>query len=136
MSDDELRAVKAKACSGAGAGDGQFTAHTTATVMEMIRLCRTGTATPRQVEHKNEIALRCGAIIIERCSPQPEAAIRGSEARRYLLISDMDKSGRRARRRASLARIVNGSSAGRYRLQASLKRGRSGKTRPPVWATR
>jgi hypothetical protein len=42
------------------------------------------------VEHKNEIALRCGAIIIERCSPQPEAAIRGSEARGYLLICDMD----------------------------------------------
>jgi dihydroxy-acid dehydratase len=66
ISDDELRAIEDKACPGAGACGGQFTANTMATVMEMIGLSPFGTAATPQVDpHKNEIAFRCGEVIME-----------------------------------------------------------------------
>ena len=66
ISDDELRAIEDKACPGAGACGGQFTANTMATVMEMIGLSPFGTAATPQVDPlKNEIAFRCGAVIME-----------------------------------------------------------------------
>ena len=66
ISDDELRAIEDKACPGAGACGGQFTANTIATVMEMIGLSPFGIAATPQVDpHKNEIAFRCGAVIMD-----------------------------------------------------------------------
>jgi dihydroxy-acid dehydratase len=66
ISDEELMAIENKACPGAGACGGQFTANTMATVMEMIGLSPLGTAAVPQVdEAKNEVAIRCGRIVVD-----------------------------------------------------------------------
>jgi dihydroxy-acid dehydratase len=66
ISDDELLAIEDKACPGAGACGGQFTANTMATVMEMIGLSPFGTASTPQVDpHKDEIAFRCGQVVMD-----------------------------------------------------------------------
>jgi dihydroxy-acid dehydratase len=66
ISDAELLAVENAACPGAGACGGQFTANTMATVMELIGLSPMGTAAVPQVdERKNEVAFRCGQIIMD-----------------------------------------------------------------------
>lgn len=65
ISDDELRQIEDRACPGAGACGGQFTANTMATVMEMIGLSPFGTASTPQVDRKKEdIAFRCGEVIM------------------------------------------------------------------------
>ncbi len=66
ITDEELLAIEDKACPGAGACGGQFTANTMATVMEMIGLSPFGTASTPQVDpHKDEIAFRCGQVIMD-----------------------------------------------------------------------
>jgi dihydroxy-acid dehydratase len=66
ISDAELRAIEDKACPGAGACGGQFTANTMATVMEMIGLSPFNTAATPQVDpRKEQIAFRCGEIVMD-----------------------------------------------------------------------
>src|SRR2546425_410272 len=66
ISDAELLAIENSACPGAGACGGQYTANTMATVMEMIGLSPLGTAAVPQVDPlKNEIAFRCGQLVVE-----------------------------------------------------------------------
>jgi dihydroxy-acid dehydratase len=66
MSDDELCAIENSACPGAGACGGQYTANTMATVMELIGLSPMGTAAVPQVDPaKNDVAVRCGRIIMD-----------------------------------------------------------------------
>src|SRR5688572_27717744 len=65
ISDAELQAIEDKACPGAGACGGQFTANTMATVMEMIGLSPFNTAATPQVDpRKEQIAFRCGEIVM------------------------------------------------------------------------
>ena len=65
ISDEELRQIEDRACPGAGACGGQFTANTMATVMEMIGLSAFGTASTPQVDpRKEEIAYRCGEVVM------------------------------------------------------------------------
>jgi dihydroxy-acid dehydratase len=66
ISEDELLAIENAACPGAGACGGQYTANTMATVMELIGLCPMGAAAvPQAVPEKNDVAFRCGQIIVE-----------------------------------------------------------------------
>jgi dihydroxy-acid dehydratase len=66
ISDQELLAIENHACPGAGACGGQYTANTMATVMELIGLSPLGTAAVPQVDPlKNEVAFRCGQLIVE-----------------------------------------------------------------------
>ncbi|MDX2269590.1 MAG: dihydroxy-acid dehydratase [Bryobacter sp.] len=66
ISDEELLDIENKACPGAGACGGQFTANTMATVMELIGLSPMHTASVPQVDpEKNAVAERCGHIIVE-----------------------------------------------------------------------
>lgn len=66
ISDDELLAIEDRACPGAGACGGQFTANTMATVMEMIGLSPMNTAAVPQVDRrKDEVARRCGHVVME-----------------------------------------------------------------------
>ena len=66
ISDEELRQIEDRACPGAGACGGQFTANTMATVMEMIGLSAFGTAATPQVDpKKEEIAFGLGEVIMK-----------------------------------------------------------------------
>lgn len=66
ISDEELLDIENKACPGPGACGGQFTANTMATVMELIGLSPMHTASVPQVDPaKNDVAVRCGKIIVE-----------------------------------------------------------------------
>ena len=66
INDDELREIEDRACPGAGACGGQFTANTMATVMEMIGLSPMNTAAVPQVDvAKQEVARRCGRVVVE-----------------------------------------------------------------------
>ena len=66
ISDAELLDIENKACPGAGACGGQFTANTMATVMELIGLAPMYTASTPQVDPaKDEVARRCGRIVVE-----------------------------------------------------------------------
>jgi dihydroxy-acid dehydratase len=65
ITDAELLDIEDHACPGAGACGGQFTANTMATVMELIGLCPMGMAAVPQVDkRKDEVAYRCGQIIM------------------------------------------------------------------------
>jgi dihydroxy-acid dehydratase len=66
ISDAELQAIEDRACPGAGACGGQFTANTMATVMEMIGLSPMNTASVPQVDkRKDDVAFRCGQVIMK-----------------------------------------------------------------------
>jgi len=66
ITDAELLAIENAACPGAGACGGQFTANTMATVMEIIGLSPMNTAAVPQVDkEKDEVAFRCGQIVVE-----------------------------------------------------------------------
>jgi dihydroxy-acid dehydratase len=66
ISDAELKEIENRACPGAGACGGQFTANTMATVMELIGLSPMGTASvPQPDKRKEKIAYRCGEIVME-----------------------------------------------------------------------
>src|SRR5690242_16517746 len=74
MSDEELRDIEDHACPGAGACGGQFTANTMATVMELIGLSPMGTAAVPQVDkRKDNVAYRCGEIIMDAVRKQRRA---------------------------------------------------------------
>jgi dihydroxy-acid dehydratase len=66
ISDEELLEIENRACPGAGACGGQFTANTMATVMEFIGLSPMGTAAVPQVDpRKNDVSIRCGEIVMD-----------------------------------------------------------------------
>jgi dihydroxy-acid dehydratase len=66
ISDEELLDIENKACPGPGACGGQFTANTMATIMELIGLSPMFTGSTPQVDPaKDEVARRCGRIIVE-----------------------------------------------------------------------
>jgi len=66
MSDAELRQLENVACPGAGACGGQFTANTMSTVMELIGLSPMGfNSVPAMDARKDDIAFRCGQIVME-----------------------------------------------------------------------
>src|ERR1700694_3566456 len=66
ISDQELLEIENRACPGAGACGGQFTANTMATVMELIGLSPMGTAAVPQVDpRKNDVSIRCGEIVMD-----------------------------------------------------------------------
>jgi dihydroxy-acid dehydratase len=66
ISDDELKEIENRACPGAGACGGQFTANTMATVMELIGLSPMGTASvPQPDKRKEKIAYHCGEVIMD-----------------------------------------------------------------------
>ncbi len=65
MSDADLLEMENVACPGAGACGGQYTANTMSTVMEMIGLSPMGyNSVPAMDPQKDEIAFRCGEIIL------------------------------------------------------------------------
>jgi dihydroxy-acid dehydratase len=66
ITDEELREIENRACPGAGACGGQFTANTMATVMELIGLSPMGTASVPQVDKRKEaVAYRCGQVVMD-----------------------------------------------------------------------
>ena len=66
ITDQELLEIENHACPGAGACGGQYTANTMATVMELIGLSPMGTAAVPQVDkRKDNVAYRCGQIILD-----------------------------------------------------------------------
>src|ERR1700676_5606352 len=66
ISDQELLEIENRACPGAGACGGQFTANTMATVMELIGLSPMGTAAVPQVDaRKHGVAARCGRLVLD-----------------------------------------------------------------------
>ena len=66
MSDEDFLAIENLACPGAGACGGQYTAHTMATVMEMIGRSPMNTASVPQVDpRKHQVAFRCGQVILD-----------------------------------------------------------------------
>src|SRR6202007_2931864 len=66
ISDQELLDIENRACPGAGACGGQFTANTMATVLECIGLSPMGTASVPQVDQrKHDVAARCGNIVLD-----------------------------------------------------------------------
>src|SRR5262245_4672588 len=66
ISDQELLEIENRACPGAGACGGQYTANTMATVMELIGLSPMGTAAVPQIDQrKDAVAHRCGEMIMD-----------------------------------------------------------------------
>jgi dihydroxy-acid dehydratase len=66
MTKDELRDLEGKACPGAGACGGQFTANTMATVFEMMGMSPMGSSmVPAPLPEKDEVAFRCGQLAME-----------------------------------------------------------------------
>jgi dihydroxy-acid dehydratase len=66
ITNEELLEIENRACPGAGACGGQFTANTMATVMELIGLSPMGTAAVPQVDaRKADVSFRCGQIIMD-----------------------------------------------------------------------
>ncbi len=66
ITNQELLEIENRACPGAGACGGQFTANTMATVMELIGLSPMGTAAVPQVDaRKGDVSFRCGQIVMD-----------------------------------------------------------------------
>jgi dihydroxy-acid dehydratase len=66
LSADALHELEVRACPGAGACGGQFTANTMATVCEFLGLSPMGTAgVPATDLKKDEVARACGALVME-----------------------------------------------------------------------
>jgi dihydroxy-acid dehydratase len=66
IDDAELLAIENKACPGAGACGGQFTANTMSTLLELIGLSPFGVnSVPQPADRKMEVAYECGKIIVE-----------------------------------------------------------------------
>jgi len=66
VTDSELQEVENRACPGAGACGGQYTANTMATVMEFIGLSPMGTASiPATDPRKDEVGVRCGKLVMD-----------------------------------------------------------------------
>src|SRR5581483_2421984 len=65
IGDAELLAIENAACPGPGAGGGQYTANTMATVMEIIGLSPMGlNSIPQVDERKHDAARQCGEVIM------------------------------------------------------------------------
>ena len=83
MTDAELLADRERGCPGAGACGGQFTANTMATVMEMIGLSPMGTAAVPQVDpRKEEVAFRCGQVVMDAVRAESHGRATSRRARR------------------------------------------------------
>ncbi|HSE94925.1 MAG TPA: dihydroxy-acid dehydratase [Methylomirabilota bacterium] len=66
MSAEELRAIESRACPGAGACGGQFTANTMATVFEMMGISPMGwNDVPAADPRKEEVAFETGRLVME-----------------------------------------------------------------------
>jgi dihydroxy-acid dehydratase len=66
ITDQELKEIENRACPGAGACGGQFTANTMATLMELIGLAPMGTASvPQPDKRKEKVAYRCGQLVMD-----------------------------------------------------------------------
>src|SRR5436305_8560718 len=66
MSDEDLRELENRACPGAGACGGQFTANTMAMAMEFIGLSPMGTASvPATDPRKAEVGVACGRLVMD-----------------------------------------------------------------------
>ena len=66
MSDSELREIEAKACPGAGACGGQFTANTMATACEFLGIAPMGSGdVPATDAAKDGVAERTGALVMD-----------------------------------------------------------------------
>src|SRR5262245_65418651 len=66
MTDAELKQVEDRACPGAGACGGQYTANTMATVLEFLGLAPMGTASvPATDPRKDEVGVRCGRLVMD-----------------------------------------------------------------------
>jgi dihydroxy-acid dehydratase len=63
---EELKAIEDRACPGAGACGGQFTANTMSTVMELIGISPLGSNTiPAMAPEKDEAAFEAGRLVME-----------------------------------------------------------------------
>jgi dihydroxy-acid dehydratase len=66
MSIDELREIENRACPGAGACGGQFTANTMATVLEFLGLSFMGSAgVPATAPERKEVARQAGRLVMQ-----------------------------------------------------------------------
>jgi dihydroxy-acid dehydratase len=66
LSDEELRALEDRACPGAGACGGQFTANTMATAIEFLGLAPLGSgAVPAAAPEKADVARAAGALVVD-----------------------------------------------------------------------
>jgi len=66
MTDAELKEIEDRACPGAGACGGQYTANTMAMVMEFIGLSPMGTASvPATDPRKDEVGVHCGRLVMD-----------------------------------------------------------------------
>ncbi|MBC5810808.1 MAG: dihydroxy-acid dehydratase [Candidatus Eremiobacteraeota bacterium] len=66
IDDEELKAIEDRACPGAGACGGQFTANTMATVMEFMGLSPTGSASPGATDPRKETkAYEAGRLVMD-----------------------------------------------------------------------
>jgi len=66
ISADELHAIESRACPGAGACGGQFTANTMATVFEMMGISPMGfNGVPAADTYKEEVAFETGRLVME-----------------------------------------------------------------------
>jgi len=66
MTQKDLKELEDKACPGAGACGGQFTANTMATAMEIIGISPMGSAgVPATDPKKKEVAYRCGQVVMD-----------------------------------------------------------------------
>jgi dihydroxy-acid dehydratase len=66
ISEKEFHAIEDKACPGAGACGGQFTANTMSTIMEAIGISPVGAnSIPALVPEKDAVAFRCGQLAVE-----------------------------------------------------------------------
>ncbi len=66
MSPEELKELEDHACPGAGACGGQYTANTMATVMEVLGLSPSGSASVPAVDaRKDDVGRRAGALVME-----------------------------------------------------------------------
>jgi dihydroxy-acid dehydratase len=66
MSDDQLTSLENRACPGAGACGGQFTANTMATALEFLGLSPLGSASvPATDPRKQKVADDCGRLVVD-----------------------------------------------------------------------
>ncbi|MFQ5847411.1 MAG: dihydroxy-acid dehydratase [Candidatus Methylomirabilales bacterium] len=66
ISAEEFRAIENRACPGAGACGGQFTANTMATAFEMLGISPMGFGdVPAMDSRKDEIAFECGGLVMD-----------------------------------------------------------------------
>jgi len=66
MSDEDLKDIEDRACPGAGACGGQFTANTMAMVLEFLGLSPVGSASPPALDgRKDEVCVEAGKLVMD-----------------------------------------------------------------------